>query len=55
MDCWKEVHIKCEMVNAETEAYCEGLEKSYFTDGINKREKHSMKCIELEGDYILIQ
>lgn len=39
-------------VIAETEAYFEGLEKSYFSDGIKKLEKRLMKCIELEGDYV---
>jgi histone-lysine N-methyltransferase SETMAR len=36
----------------ETEAYFEGLEKSYFLEGIKKLENRWAKCIELKGDYV---
>lgn len=39
-------------VIAETNAYFEGLERTYFLDGIQKIEKRWTKCIELKGDYV---
>ncbi|KAG5323088.1 SETMR methyltransferase, partial [Pseudoatta argentina] len=37
---------------AETEAYFEGLDKSYYSDGLKKLENRSIKCTELKGDYV---
>ncbi|KAG5343985.1 GVQW3 protein, partial [Acromyrmex heyeri] len=36
----------------ETEAYFEGLDKSYYSDGLKKLKNRWIKCIELKGDYI---
>ena len=33
-------------------AYFEGLEKSYYTEGLEKLENRWSKCIELKGDYV---
>lgn len=41
-----------EKIILETNAYFEGLPKSYFTEGIEKFEKRWMKCIELDGNYV---
>ncbi|KAG5319818.1 SETMR methyltransferase, partial [Pseudoatta argentina] len=41
-----------EQLIAETEAYLEGLDKLYFSDGLKKLENRWIKCIELKGDYI---
>ena len=38
-----------EQLIAETEAYFEGLDKSYYSDGLKKLENRS---IELKGDYV---
>ncbi|KAG5333415.1 SETMR methyltransferase, partial [Acromyrmex charruanus] len=37
-----------EQLIAETEAYFEGLDKSYYSDGLKKQ----VNCIELKGDYV---
>ncbi|KAG5306987.1 SETMR methyltransferase, partial [Acromyrmex insinuator] len=37
---------------AETEAYFEGENKSYYSDGLKKLENRWIKCIELKGDYV---
>jgi len=37
---------------AETEAYFEGLDKSYYSNGLKKLENHWIKCIELKEDYV---
>uniref|UniRef100_A0A1B0G5T2 Uncharacterized protein n=1 Tax=Glossina morsitans morsitans TaxID=37546 RepID=A0A1B0G5T2_GLOMM len=37
---------------AETEAYFEGLEKSFYRKGIEMLEKRWNDCITLEGDYV---
>ncbi|KAG5321201.1 SETMR methyltransferase, partial [Acromyrmex heyeri] len=37
---------------AETEAYFEGLDKSYYSDCLKKLENRWIKCIELKGNYI---
>jgi len=37
---------------AETEAYFEEFDKSYFLDGIKMLEYCWIKCIELKGDYV---
>jgi len=35
------------------ETYFEGLDKSYYSDGLKKLENHwRIKCIELKGDYV---
>ncbi|KAG5309957.1 SETMR methyltransferase, partial [Acromyrmex insinuator] len=39
-----------EQLIAETEAYFEGLDKSYYSDGLKKLENHWIKCIELKED-----
>lgn len=39
-------------VIAETNAYFEGFEKTYFREGINMLEKRWKKCIDLKGDYV---
>ncbi|KYQ50026.1 Histone-lysine N-methyltransferase SETMAR [Trachymyrmex zeteki] len=41
-----------EQLIAETEAYFEGLDKSYYSDGLKKLENRWIKCIKLKGDYI---
>ena len=41
-----------EDVITETEAYFQGLSKSYFLDGLKKLENRWAKCIELQGDYV---
>jgi len=42
-----------EQLIAETEAYFEGLDKAYYSDGLKKLENHWIKCIELkEKDYV---
>ncbi|KAG5312579.1 SETMR methyltransferase, partial [Acromyrmex insinuator] len=42
--------ITREQLIAETEAYFEGLNKSYYSDGLKKLENHWIECIELKGD-----
>ena len=37
---------------AETSAYFEELDKSYYKDGIKKLENHLTKYIILKGDYV---
>jgi len=37
---------------AETEAYFERLDKSYYSDGFKRLENRWIKYIELKGDYI---
>ena len=37
---------------AETEAYFERLDKSYYSDSLKKLKNRWIKCIELKGDYI---
>ena len=32
--------------------YFEGLDKSYYSDGLKKLENRWIKCIELKGDYV---
>jgi len=44
--------ITREQFIAETEAYFEGLNKSYCSDGLKKLENRWIKCIELKGDYV---
>ncbi|KAG5323797.1 SETMR methyltransferase, partial [Pseudoatta argentina] len=39
-----------EQLIAETEAYFEGLDKSYYSDGLKKLKNRWIKCIELK-DY----
>ena len=41
-----------EQLIAETEAYFEGLNKSYYSDGLKKLENCWIKCIELKEDYV---
>ncbi|KAG5334155.1 SETMR methyltransferase, partial [Acromyrmex heyeri] len=41
-----------EQLITKTEAYFEGLNKSYYSDGLKKLENHWIKCIELKGDYV---
>jgi len=41
-----------EQLITETEAYFEGLNKSYYSDGFKKLENRWIKCIELKGDYV---
>lgn len=41
-----------EEVITETNDYFEGLEKTYYLEGIKKLEKRWTKCIELKGDYV---
>ena len=41
-----------EEVIAETEAYFEAKDKSFYKHGIEKLEKRCNDCIALEGDYI---
>ena len=41
-----------EEVIAETEAYFEAEDKSFYKHGIEKLEKRWNDCIALEGDYI---
>ncbi|EFN77918.1 Histone-lysine N-methyltransferase SETMAR, partial [Harpegnathos saltator] len=41
-----------EEVITETNAYFEGLEKTYYLEGIKKLGKWWTKCIELKGDYV---
>ena len=41
-----------EQLIAETEPYFEGLDKSYYSDGLKKLENRWIKCIELKGDYV---
>jgi len=42
-----------EEVIAETEAYFEGLDVSYYRKGIEILENRYTKCIALEGNYLL--
>ncbi|XP_018060471.1 PREDICTED: histone-lysine N-methyltransferase SETMAR-like [Atta colombica] len=37
---------------AETEAYFEELDKSYYSDGLKKLKNRWIKCIKLKGDYV---
>ena len=39
-------------VIAETEAYFDEKEKSYYKRGIKKLENHYTRCIALEGNYV---
>ncbi|XP_017486515.1 PREDICTED: histone-lysine N-methyltransferase SETMAR-like, partial [Rhagoletis zephyria] len=39
-------------VIAATNAYFEGLEKTYYSEGIKTWEKRLLKCIELKGDNV---
>jgi len=41
-----------EQLIAETKAYFEGLDKSYYSDGLKKLENRWIKCVELKGDYV---
>ena len=41
-----------EEVIAETEAYFEGLDVSYYRKGIEMLENRYTKCIALEGNYV---
>ena len=41
-----------EQLIVETEAYCDGLDKSYYSDVLKKLENRWIKCIELKGDYV---
>jgi len=41
-----------EEVIAAVNAYFEGLETSYFSEGIKKLEHRWTKCVEFQGDYI---
>ncbi|KAG5328403.1 SETMR methyltransferase, partial [Acromyrmex charruanus] len=41
-----------EQLIAEAKAYFEGLDKSYYSDGLEKLENRWIKCIELKGDYV---
>lgn len=41
-----------EEVIAETNAYFTDLDKSYYSEGINKLEHRWTKCISLSGDYV---
>lgn len=34
------------------ERYFEGLEETYFREGIQKLEKRWTKCVELRGEYV---
>ena len=43
-----------EAVIAATEAYYAEFDKPYFLDGLKKLEYHWAKCIELKGDYLII-
>ena len=44
-----------EQLIAETEAYFEGLDKSYYSDDLKKLENRWIKCIELKGDILRIK
>ncbi|KYM76434.1 hypothetical protein ALC53_13149, partial [Atta colombica] len=44
--------ITREQLIAETEAYFERLDKSYYLDGLKKLKNCWIKCIELKGDYV---
>jgi len=44
--------ITREQLIAETEAYFEGLDKLYYSDGLKKLENRRIKCFELKGDYV---
>ena len=44
--------VSNEEVIAETEAYFEAKDKSFYKHGIEKLEKRWNYCITLEGDYI---
>ena len=44
--------INREQFIAETEAYFERLDKSYYSDGFKRLENRWIKYIELKGDYI---
>lgn len=41
-----------EDVKCETDAYFEGLDKSYFMKGIRMLEERLKKCLALEGNYV---
>ncbi|VDM17849.1 unnamed protein product [Wuchereria bancrofti] len=41
-----------EAVIAETEAYFEDKDKSYYKNGIAKLEDRYNRCIALEGNYV---
>ena len=41
-----------EDVIAETNGYFSDLDKSYYSEGINKLEQRWTKCISLKGDYV---
>ncbi|KAG5324189.1 SETMR methyltransferase, partial [Acromyrmex heyeri] len=48
----EERFITREQLIAETEAYFEGLDKSYYSDDLKKLKNHWIKCIELKGDML---
>ncbi|XP_011069200.1 PREDICTED: uncharacterized protein LOC105155026 [Acromyrmex echinatior] len=48
----KEIYTSNEEVIAETEAYFEGLDVSYYRKGIEMLENRYTKCIALEGNYV---
>lgn len=39
-------------VQAEVDAYFEGLEESFFKSGVMALESRWNKCIQLDGDYV---
>ncbi|KAG5313733.1 SETMR methyltransferase, partial [Acromyrmex insinuator] len=41
-----------EQLIAETDTYFEGLDKSYYSDGLKKLKNRWVKCIELKEDYV---
>ncbi|KAG5347133.1 SETMR methyltransferase, partial [Acromyrmex charruanus] len=41
-----------DLLIAETETYFEELDKSYYSDDLNKLKSPWIKCIELKGDYV---
>jgi len=41
-----------EQLIAETEAYFERLDKSYYSDDLKKLKNHWIKYIELKGEYV---
>ena len=49
--CWKRFDLDEKMI-AETEAYFEGFDKSFYSSAISNFEKHWNDCIILKGDYI---
>jgi len=41
-----------EQLIAETKAYFERLDKSYYSDDLKKLENRWIKCVELKGDCV---